>query len=293
MRKIDRFIEPIVKQTERSILQTYARRLRGVQSSLARVFAKYEQDGKLTYDEMAKYNRLQSMEKEILDEVRQLHRDGGRQIRSAMREVYRESYYRTGWALETSTRAKLGYSYVKPDVVNAVLQNPMTGLTLNERLSRNRAQTLIRIKEQLTRGLIEGESYRKMSSRIKDVVEKDTYSAMRIVRTESTRAYNTGMFDSVEHASERGLVMVKRWISSGDDDRTRDSHLDLDGQEVPIGEEFKIHGHSALYPGDFGVAEEDINCRCTVAYEVVSIDKPEDDSLSGMKYDDWKRNRLY
>lgn len=51
------------------------------------------------------------------------------------------------------------------------------------------------------------------------------------------------------------------------DERVRDSHAEMEGQKVPIDEPFILPGGAkAMYPGESGVAAEDINCRCFVEY---------------------------
>jgi uncharacterized protein with gpF-like domain len=67
-------------------------------------------------------------------------------------------------------------------------------------------------------------------------------------------------------------VQRRQWVSTRDD-RTRESHIDLDGAPAEIGQPFEIDGESAMYPGDFGVPELDINCRCTTI-PIVGDDEP-------------------
>jgi len=90
------------------------------------------------------------------------------------------------------------------------------------------------------------------------------WQAMRIARTETTTAMNTAMDVAAE---QTGIMIEKVWIASIDD-RTRDSHADLDGVQVPKNEPFRTsNGNSLDYPGDpNGRPEEIINCRCTVGY---------------------------
>ena len=57
--------------------------------------------------------------------------------------------------------------------------------------------------------------------------------------------------------------MVKQWDATLDS-HTRPDHVELDGQIREIDEPFTINGFEAMYPGDFGVPEEDINCRCAI-----------------------------
>jgi len=59
-------------------------------------------------------------------------------------------------------------------------------------------------------------------------------------------------------------VTFKEWLDSSDE-RVRETHAILDGSIVPIeGQFISASGASAPHPGAFGVAEEDINCRCSI-----------------------------
>jgi uncharacterized protein with gpF-like domain len=108
----------------------------------------------------------------------------------------------------------------------------------------------------------EGESLNKIRNRIKHLYDvKDNSGAMRIARTEVISASNAG---SLEGMKQSGVVEQKEWLSSRDD-RVRDSHLPpLDRQVVDLNKDFTSNdGNKAQHPGSFGIAEEDINCRCT------------------------------
>ena len=62
--------------------------------------------------------------------------------------------------------------------------------------------------------------------------------------------------------------MVKVWLTNISD-RTRDSHIDADGQKRPLSQPFNVDGEQLEYPGDpSGSAENTINCRCVIGYEV-------------------------
>ncbi len=288
----EKIINSLALKTEREIMKNYARQLRGMRSKLADVFDKYFQEGKLDYAEIQKYGRLSKLERDIIGEVMNLYKDDGKLLRDTLAEVYNTSYLRTAWAIESETRARLGFSAVDAKTVRLSVQNPFTGLTLNERLERHRTNLIYGLKEEITRGFVDGDTYPQISRRIKDKLEGDAGKAIRIVRTESTRIYNTAQFDSIQKAEEQGVKMTKTWISSGDD-RTRDSHADLDGVTVPIDEPFVIDGDEGMFPGDFSEARNVINCRCTVAYNVVAINKPTHDDLAGMSYEEWIKDRLH
>ena len=288
----ERIINSLALKTEREIMKNYARQLRGMRSKLADIFDKYFREGKLDYAEIQKYGRLSKLEQEIIRDVMKLYDDDGKLLRETLTEVYNTSYYRTAWAIETETRARLGYSAVDPKTVQLSIQNPFTGLTLNERLERNRTNLIYSLKEELTRGFVNGDTYPQISRRIKNLLEGDAGKAIRIVRTESTRIYNAAQYDSILHAESQGLEMTKTWISSRDD-RTRESHEMLDGVTIPVDEPFVIDGDEGMFPGDFSRAENVINCRCAVQYNVVAINKPTHDELGDMSFDDWMNDRLH
>ncbi len=288
----ERIINSLAIKTEREIMKNYARQLRGMRSRLADVFDKYFREGKLDYAEIQKYGRLSKLEQEIIRDVMKLYDDDGKLLRETLTEVYNTSFYRTAWALESETRARLGYSAVDAKTVRLSVQNPFTGLTLNDRLERHRTNLIYGLKEELTRGFVNGDTYPQISRRIKEQLEGDAGKAIRIVRTESTRIYNEAQFDSISHAEEQGMVMTKTW-SSALDDRTRESHAMLDGVTIPVDEPFVIDGDEGMFPGDFSEARNVINCRCAVEYNVVAIDKPTHDELGEMGFDDWMNDRLH
>lgn len=90
----------------------------------------------------------------------------------------------------------------------------------------------------------------------------DVEALIKVADTESHRVYNAGSYDA---ATSLGLS-TKTWVTMNDD-RVRDSHDYLEGVTVPIDAEFYTYnGHHTYYPGQFGVPDEDINCRCILWY---------------------------
>lgn len=97
------------------------------------------------------------------------------------------------------------------------------------------------------------------------VPEFSTYRGQMIARTETHGAAN---FGATEAARETGLPLRKEWIAA-QDERTRESHVEADGQIVGQDETFDVGGSSLQYPGDpSGPAEEVINCRCAIGWVV-------------------------
>jgi uncharacterized protein with gpF-like domain len=85
------------------------------------------------------------------------------------------------------------------------------------------------------------------------------YRSAMIARTEVISASNQGLILAARQGS---VVTTKTWLSASDE-RTRDDHLDADGQTVPIDQPFDVGGEEMDAPGDPSASEENvINCRC-------------------------------
>lgn len=119
------------------------------------------------------------------------------------------------------------------------------------------------LTKTLREGFAEGEGVGKLASRVRKVYDKaDRSRSIAIARTEVISSSNAGALEGMKQSK---VVKKKEWLSSRDD-RVRESHLaPLDGQQTNIGGTFTSNdGNTAQHPGGFGVAEEDVNCRCSV-----------------------------
>jgi uncharacterized protein with gpF-like domain len=93
----------------------------------------------------------------------------------------------------------------------------------------------------------------------KQVLGLSRYRAATIARTETHTAANVG---SQAAAEATGLSLIKEW-GAAQDERTRETHAEADGQQVSIDGLFSVGGYDLRFPGDpSGPAEEVINCRC-------------------------------
>lgn len=120
------------------------------------------------------------------------------------------------------------------------------------------------IKTLLTEGYQSGKGINYVANLlIKRFDQLQTWEAQRIARTEIHNSHNTAVMDTYQELG----VEYTMWISAGDDGRTRDSHLEVDGEIIPVG---GTYSNGLKYPGDTdGPIEEWINCRCSNAPYVI------------------------
>ncbi len=148
-----------------------------------------------------------------------------------------------------------------------------TALTLGERITEVTAFTrerYIQIVKQVLDEMPDA-SIGDIADVLQEKLQIDEfYRAERIARTEVISASNVGSKYGMDEIME-GEPYLKIWISSMDD-RTRDSHEAMNNVEVPSTEPFHLPSGVMLEePGDpSGPAEEVINCRCSIAYDLMN-----------------------
>ena len=138
---------------------------------------------------------------------------------------------------------------------------------LLNRTFRTSQNTLNRVDNQLNQiisdGYREGKGINQVANDITQRFDQlADWEARRIARTEINTSHNQATRDQYR---EDG-VEYTQWIAANDD-RTRDSHVDVDGEIIPIDGKYS---NGLAFPGDTsGPLEEWINCRCSNAPFVV------------------------
>lgn len=85
---------------------------------------------------------------------------------------------------------------------------------------------------------------------------------IRIAETETHRDSNEAAFKTAKKAGAKEKVWHCMMLPT-----SRDTHIYLDGVSAPIdGEFYSFNGGSTKFPGQWGIAEEDVNCLCWLTY---------------------------
>lgn len=148
--------------------------------------------------------------------------------------------------------------------------------------SGNKAEGIARVtKNRVRQAIIAGEANGDGIDVIAAAIRTETGGllgrarAVTIARTEIHAAANYAN-EAIADALKLGK-RVNVWAAT-EDERTRQSHADADGQEVNEGELFDVGGASLRFPGDpNGPAEEVVNCRCVLLHRYPDLE----DSFGG------------
>ena len=266
----------IVAAAERNVGQQYGQMLREIRRVLQKTYDRYSlADGTLTYSQMVRYGRIDKLNAEI-DTIINAHATGvASEIRGGLKKTVVTSFDQSHQAIE-KVAGRTIRGVLKPETVTEILQNPISGLKLNDRLAVRRYETVTTIRGELTRGLVRGDRYRDIAGRLQNSLEIDAGKATRIVRTEAHRCMEAGKKAALDHAARQG-VELRKWWKDSDDERVRSGHRHMGRKyskenAIPYDEDFvnDLTGGTGPHPGALGTAEDDINCRCVMVIEVGS-----------------------
>lgn len=272
--RLDKQIARLTRVAEQGVGRQYGQMLREIRAVLQRTYDRYSlADGTLTYSQMVRYGRIDKLNAEIEEITRKYSGLVAGEIRTGLRKTVVNSFEGTRGALEGAAGRTIR-GVLKPETVTEILQNPISGLSLNERLAVRRYETVTTIRQEMTRGLVRGDRYRDIAGRLQNSLEIDAGKATRIVRTEGHRCMEAGKKASLDHAARQG-VELRKWWKDSDDERVRSGHRHMGrkyGKEnaIPYDEDFvnDLTGGTGPHPGALGMAEDDINCRCVMVIEV-------------------------
>ncbi len=149
------------------------------------------------------------------------------------------------------------------DMVYDPTSSPVSVL-VSEFVATLSANTAEAVRQTIERGIVDGASIAEVQETLMTSQAFSPSRALRVARTETTKTVNAGADRAYQVAvAEHGVDLRKEWLTSRDA-AVRESHQGMDGQTVDIGALFTSDdGQQANAPGMFGVAGEDINCRCT------------------------------
>lgn len=295
--QVRRIEEHREKGAEKEIRKVYQELLKELRYYLADAYTQYAEDDQLSYGILQKHSYYARFLEEVEQKINDISPEVKRLIRSTVDQTYEYTYNGMLDCVKKAVAAPeiaVGLKACTPDIIRRAVENPVSKLTLNDRLEKHRKEIVYNIKQDISVGLMNGDRYSTMANRIKKSVDGDYKKAIRIARTETHRVREAGNHDAavsvddVLKTGESGMRMMKTWKTMKDE-RVRPAkakgknrkydHRKMDGVTILVDEEFTLpSGAKTMAPGQSGVAGEDINCRCYLSYglqKVLESDKIE------------------
>ena len=208
------------------------------------------------------------LQKQLERILGKLHSKTYRTVQEYLQDCYLTGHTAVLYELQ-SDGLRLSLPIPQDKVYQAAVNDTKLVKPLYDSIGEDFAGLKKHITDIVSAGFASGASYGDMANQITGKMIGN-YATMRggalgraklIVRTEGNRIANAARLEAARTAKQQGADLVKQWDSTMDK-KTRPHHVQLDGQVRELDEPFEVDGRKAQAPGKFGIASEDINCRC-------------------------------
>ena len=319
LEKLEKEISQIYKKSQKDIAEKWNKYMSSVEPKLKELQEAYEAAkksgdkaliketgkalGNKKIDVTLMNDRYKEMLKDTTYRLAEVNQIALNYVKDELPSIYAINY---NAAKDIAKQVDMSFSIVNESVVKNLIKNgdlvlPQMEKRLN--FAKDMRWNTKPINSSVLQGSIQGENINDISKRIfpeimsktdlkgkteeeiKGIIEKNKQAAKRTARTTITGVENQGRLDSYKQLEEDGAVLKKVWMATGDG-RTRDLHLDLDGQEVDIDDVFIDGDNNEIrYPGDPSAAPETVyNCRCSMVTNIIGFRK-KDGRIEKIDYD--------
>lgn len=280
---------------EKRIAAEYRKAAKELQEKIDDYFAKFEErdkkqlqrvkDGKLSMQEYKQWRlaqigrgeRFEALRDRIAERMTRANEVAAAYINDKTPGIYTLNRNYAAYTIEQQVGADVGFDlWDEQTVKRLIVEQPDLMPYYPPKQAVKRGIDLAwgkrKISEQVTSGILQGESIKQLADRLqKNIPNMNRSSALRAARTAVTGAQNAGRQESYRAAVEMGIKLQKQWMSTLDN-RTRHDHAGADGQSVDADKPFNVGGYELMYPGDpNGPGHEVYNCRCTMIAKVDGI----------------------
>nr|DAL28476.1 MAG TPA_asm: minor capsid protein [Caudoviricetes sp.] len=300
--EVKRIEESRSKGADKEIRSLYKALLKNLNSFIGEYYTKYSNDeGILNVAILQQSAKYASFLEEVDKNIKEVTPAISKTIKSTVEKTYKACFEGmingfSNSAGDSKFKDSFNGLSIKPEVLKAAVENPISGLTLPERLQKHRQDVIYDIRQSISNSLMTGERFDTTSKKLVERLDISYGKANRIVRTESHRVQEKGLLDGAEAIGDKvkddGLIYAAIWRNIGDEkvrpnvrvhtskgwktykSKTKANHIKMEGQVVEVGGHFDLgNGVKAKSPGESGTPENDCNCRCYLDYEMMTVEE--------------------
>lgn len=150
-------------------------------------------------------------------------------------------------------------------LVDKIVKNRQSKVKIQQVIKGNARILNKKVQNTVLQMYKDGKNYKQTAKKLQQEFGYNKNKAKQIAITEKNYYKSEAQLKAT-----KDLKIKKTWIHNGGSKEPREAHMAADGTSV-IGNNsyFTINGYKTLAPQHFGVASEDIYCRCTLRIEVI------------------------
>lgn len=250
---IRKVLEDKANNDTKDLIKAYKKALDETRKELGLLYSSYAVDGVLDTTKATQAQMLNKIEKFLIGQAQDLGALDESITTTILKSTGEEAGLRTIYALDKGMSALISTNLVNPTAVDLVLNATIDGNKFSDRIWLNKAKLTNRIKRDLTKAIVNGQSIDKLARNIKKDFETSAYESKRLIQTEVAH-----MQTAISEDIYKNTDVIKEviWLATLDE-KTREYHgkyktTDLDGHKW---EKNSIHPSPQNY----------VACRCTLA----------------------------
>ena len=313
MRRSEELLNRLDRVADRELIRAYNDAMVAIRAELVRIYESFRVEGVLTRAQATQFLRQSRLEQRIFETVRPFLLRNTEFLQQVSSVAFEESFFRHAWAVTQDAGVEIAWGLPNDAMVRAAVGISDQGLSLAGIMTEQEVRQHARVLDialnrnypgdarkwigrDVAQGVIRGESIPKIARRLRENGIAQSYrQAQTIARTETLRSTGLGAQVSYAQARDNGIEVREVWDATLDQ-RTRPEHAVLDGQEKTTPEGWQTEVGLVAGPRRSGVAEFDINCRCTVVPSVTgyspSVRRIRNEGLQPYQtFSEWARSR--
>ena len=215
----DKLLEKDINKTEKKLLKLFEnvkeellKELRVIYSD-PQVFTPYQ------------ISHIDDLLESVYKAIDNLYKKNEKEVTEALIDTYKTMYN------EASVDLKASFNTINEDLIREVVKTNWSGLTFSDRIWEHRGKLKVALKEELSKGLIRGDSLQDISRIMADRLNNSYTNAIRLLRTESCWIMNEA---TVNNYKDNGIKEYE--FMAFLDKKTSPQCRQLDGQRLYIDE---------------------------------------------------------
>ena len=240
--------------------ELYTQALKDINNQIAYLLGRTDKENLSSIIYQLDYQK--ALKKQVSAILDALHSNEYLRIEDYLKDCYESGFLGTMYDLH-GQGIPLMFPLDQEQIINALTIDSKLSMPLYERLGEDIKVLKRKVSSEISRGIANNFSYTEIARNLRNISNTGLSNAYRIARTEGHRIQSQSSMDAANKAKENGADVVKQWDATLDT-RTRPHHALLDGQIRELDKPFEVAGRKAMYPSGFGIAAEDIHCRCAL-----------------------------
>ncbi len=169
------------------VYKAYKKSLELIQMQIARIYMDYSKDGELLLSRRQRFTILKRLEEQIKEQADILGKLDEQTTTELLKEIYEESFYKAAYMIDKGLEMSINVAIIRPEFIQAAVFMPIEGEKFSDRIWTNKEKLVKKLRSEIERGMIQGDSIDKMARRIRRTFGSSAYESKRLMRTEMAR----------------------------------------------------------------------------------------------------------